>query len=76
MRPKQSRFTDHRDPDSYYNLNRYYNEAEKMFDKLEAMIPKLQKDARPYTGEYAGGQLDLVCDILGIERIDWSDYTR
>jgi len=43
MRPKQPRFTDHRDPDSYYNLNRYYNAAEKLFDAIERLMAKADK---------------------------------
>jgi len=43
VRPKQSRFTDHRDPDSYYNLNRYYNEAEKLFDAIDRLMVKANK---------------------------------
>lgn len=48
MRPKRPKFTDHTDPDSYYNLNRYYNEAEKVFDRLERYFhpPEIEECAK------------------------------
>lgn len=72
MRPKQPKITDHNDPECYLSLIQYYNKTEKMFDTLERMLPKLEEWAHPYTGEYDGGQMDLICDILSRERIDWS----
>jgi len=59
-------------PEACSEHNRYFNEAEILFSELEQKLPKLAGMAAPYTGEYAGGQMDLICDILGIERIDWS----
>lgn len=62
--------------DGYYDHNRYFNEAENLFIELERMIPELKKNAGSYTGEYEGGQLDLIHDILGLERVEWgTDFT-
>lgn len=36
--PKQPEFTDHADPQSYYNLNRYFNECMRWFEGLEREI--------------------------------------
>ncbi len=36
--PKPPKFTDHTDPDSYYNLNRYFNECVKWFDGFEREV--------------------------------------
>jgi len=36
--PKPPEFTDHTDPDSYYNLNRYFNKCVKWFDGFEREV--------------------------------------
>jgi len=36
------------DPKSYYELNRYYNEAEKIFDKIERVIKHWGEKPSPY----------------------------
>ena len=52
-RPKQPYFTDHNNLESYYNLNRYYNDAEKIFDKWEPIIERLLTKYEELKTEYS-----------------------
>ena len=73
MRPKQPKFTDHNDPHSYYNLNRYYNEAEKIFDKIEKW---LRRAPQPRNDKFFSERYML----LGLDYYRWfaesSEFTN
>lgn len=46
---------------------------QNMVTELNDMLPALKKKARPWTGEYAGGKIDLINEILGLPKYDWGD---
>ena len=70
MRPKQPKFTDHTDLNSYLELNRYFNQAERQFDRLERWHRKFKELAEQYLKQGIYLPIGIVQWLCELDEID------